>query len=268
MKFGMIHYNAPGETLEEFLDYAAESGFRYLELACGDAWAEGDNNPERRAEEVRGALDARGLAVSALNAGNDFIVLKEGGLAGEVARMRRVAQLATILGTNLLRIDAGWPKRPEPEEEWLSAVVEGIKGCLDFAEAMDIRFALDNHGITTNRAEFQLEVLSQVHSPRLGLNLDTMNYRWFGHDLETIDRYYEKVAPHVFHVHLKDGRGARAEYVGAALGEGEIHLDHAVECLHRAGYQGAWCAEYEGPRAEAADGYRRCLAWMRAHITS
>jgi len=106
-----------------------------------------------------------------------------------------------------------------------------------------------------------------VNSPRLGLNLDTMNYRWFGHDLETIDRYYEMVAPHVFHVHLKDGRGSRAEYVGTALGEGEIHLEHAVASLRRAGYQGVWCAEYEGPKAESADGYRKCLAWMRTHIT-
>jgi len=266
VKLGMIHYNAPGDTLEEFLDYAAEAGFRYLELAHSDAWPEGDDKPEKRAEQVRKALDARALATSAYQAGNDFIVLKADGLAGEVERMRRSGGLAKILGTNLLRIDAGWPKESDSYPAWLKAVVEGMKACSDFAEAMDIRFALDNHGITTNKAEFQLEVLSQVNSPRLGLNLDTMNYRWFGHDLGTIDRYYGMVAPHVFHVHLKDGRGSRAEYAGTALGDGEIHLDYAVECLRRVGYQGVWCAEYEGPRAESADGYRKCLAWMREHI--
>jgi sugar phosphate isomerase/epimerase len=180
--------------------------------------------------------------------------------------MQRSAGLAKILGTDLLRIDAGWPRESEDEAKWLKAVVEGMNACSDFADAMNVRFALDNHGITTNKAEFQLEVLSQVNSPRLGLNLDTMNYRWFGHDLETIDRYYDMVAPRVFHVHLKDGRGSRDKYVGTALGEGEIHLDHAVSCLRRAGYQGAWCAEYEGPRAESAEGYRKCLAWMREHI--
>jgi sugar phosphate isomerase/epimerase len=266
VKLGLIHYNAPGDTLNEFLDYAAEAGFQYLEVGCRDAWPEGDANPEKHAALVREELDARGITASALQAGNDFIVPRDGGLAGEVERMRRVAGLARILGTDLLRIDAGWPSQPGPESEWLSAVVDGMKRCLDFAEAMSIRFALDNHGVTTNKAEFQLEVLSQVGSPRLGLNLDTMNYRWFGHDLATIDRYYEMVAPHVLHVHLKDGHGSRDQYVGAALGEGEIHLDHAVATLKRAGYQGVWCAEYEGPRVESADGYRKCLAWMRAHI--
>jgi sugar phosphate isomerase/epimerase len=138
---------------------------------------------------------------------------------------------------------------------------------MDYAEEMDVKFALDNHGLTTNKAELQLEVLSRVNSPRMGLNLDTMNYRWFGHDLETVDRYYDMVGPHVFHVHLKDGRGSLAQYQGTALGEGEIHLERAIRALKSARYRGAWCAEYEGPQAESADGYRRCLAWMQAHVT-
>ena len=27
MQYGLIHYNAPGDTLEEFLDFAADAGF-------------------------------------------------------------------------------------------------------------------------------------------------------------------------------------------------------------------------------------------------
>ena len=266
MKFGIIHYNAPGETLQEFLDYAAETGFKYLELGRRDAWPDGHDNPELHAKQVRRWVEERGLAVSAYQSGNDFIVLKADGLAGEVERMRRCAGIAKILGTDLLRIDGGWPREPAPAEQWLEAIVEGLQRCMEWAEETDTRFALDNHGNTTNNAEFQLEVLRRVGSPRVGLNLDTMNYRWFGHDLKTIDRFYEMAAPHVFHVHLKDGRGDRSTYVGTALGEGEIHLEHAVDCLKRAGYEGVCCAEYEGPRAESAEGYRKCLAWMKAHV--
>ncbi len=60
MKFGIIHYNAPGDTLEEFLDYAAETGFQYLELGRRDAWPPDHSSPELRAQEVRRELDARG----------------------------------------------------------------------------------------------------------------------------------------------------------------------------------------------------------------
>jgi sugar phosphate isomerase/epimerase len=266
MKLGLIHYNAPGDTLEEFLDYAAESGFKYLELGARDAWPEGDEQPEKRTEAVAKMLAARGMQASTLQAGNDFIQLKADGLAGEVARMKRCAGLAKILGTDLLRIDAGWPRTETPEASWMAAVVEGLKRCMDWADETDTRFALDNHGIVTNTAGFQLEVWAQVNSPRLGFNLDTMNYRWFGNDLGAIDRYYELVAPYVFHVHLKDGTGSRGEYKGAALGEGEINLTHAAACLRRANYQGVFCAEYEGPRDTSAEGYRKCLAWMKANL--
>jgi sugar phosphate isomerase/epimerase len=93
-----------------------------------------------------------------------------------------------------------------------------------------------------------------------------MNYRWYGHDLDKIDHFYEILAPHVFHTHMKDGTGSRENYKGAALGEGEIHLHHALECVKKAGYDGAWTAEYEGPEAEGGVGYERCYTWLKANV--
>jgi sugar phosphate isomerase/epimerase len=140
-----------------------------------------------------------------------------------------------------------------------------LKRCLEFAEEMDIYFAVDNHGLCTNDGDRQLALIQAVGSKRVGVNLDTMNYRWFGHDIPTINRFYEILAPYTFHTHLKDGTGSRANYVGAALGEGEIDLHHAIKCLKQAGYQGVWCAECEAPEpSEVA--YRRCLNWMKANI--
>ena len=51
----------------------------------------------------------------------------------------------------------------------------------------------------------------------------------------------------------------------AALGDGEVPLDIAVNALKEAGYDGAYCAEYEG--SEDGDiGYRKCLDWLRANV--
>jgi len=49
------------------------------------------------------------------------------------------------------------------------------------------------------------------------------------------------------------------------LGEGEIDLAHAVRCLKQAGYDGVWCAEYEGPPPTDV-GYRRCGEWIRSNV--
>jgi hypothetical protein len=48
------------------------------------------SNPERRAEEARKPWpSASGIAVSALSAGNDFVVLEEEAVRAQVARMKR-----------------------------------------------------------------------------------------------------------------------------------------------------------------------------------
>ena len=265
MALGLIHYNAPGATLAGFLDYAAETGFGCVELQIADVWPKEETDPERRAEAVRRELEPRGLRASALAAGNDFVVLEDEAVKAQVARLKRICGLAKLLGTQVLRTEGGSPKQSVPEARWAEAIADCLNRCREFIEPMGIRLAVDNHGVVTNKAELEVEVLSRVDSPNVGLNLDTMNYRWFGHDLTTVDRYYEMVAKQVFHTHLKDGRGSRADYVGAALGEGEIHLKHAVACLTQAGYQGDWCAEYEG-REDSAQGYRKCLEWMRRNL--
>jgi sugar phosphate isomerase/epimerase len=65
---------------------------------------------------------------------------------------------------------------------------------------------------------------------------------------------------------MKDGTGSRQNYRGAALGDGEIHLDHALKCLTASGYNGAWTAEYEGPEAEGGVGYEKCYRWLQDNI--
>ncbi len=263
-KIGLIHYNFPG-SLEDFLRYASENGFEYVEVQFRDVWPEGEENPERRAGEVRKLLDRYGLKASALSAGNDFVYLDEEPIKAQVRRMERLCKFAKILGTDILRTEGGRPKPDVPQERWAEAIAGCLRRCVEeFGEREGCRFAVDNHGLITNDAELQVEVFRRVGSDLVGANLDTMNYRWFGHSLETVRRFYEIIAPYVLHTHMKDGIGAREQYRGTALGEGEVDLEWAIRCLKDAGYQGVWCVEYEGK--EPVEGYRKGLEYLRAHL--
>lgn len=265
--FGLIHYNFGKASLAEFLDYAQATGFTRVELSLRDIWDEktDEQNAAGQAERVRRMLEERGLAASALSALNDFVYLDESAIQAQVQRMRTVGRLAKLLGTSMLRTEGGQPKPEVPPERWADALTECLKRCRDFAEAEGLYLAVDNHGLVTNDADLQVTVFQRVGSPHIGANLDTMNYRWFGHDLATLRRYYEIIAPYTLHTHFKDGTGSRQSYVGTALGEGEIDLAHAVGCLKRAGYRGVWCVEYEG-RTDPREGYRKGLAWLKAHV--
>ncbi len=264
-EIGVIHYNFPNYSFDEFLGYARDTGYGCVELQIADVWGEGIENPEAEAEKVRKKLESHGLKASAIAASNDFVVLDSGKVGYQVKRMKRICGLAKMLGADVIRTEGGQPKESVPEDRWAYAIAECLKGCLDFVEKDGIYLAVDNHGYVTNNYEIQLEVFDIVGSKHVGANLDTMNYRWFGHDLDTIGRIYEMIAPYTFHTHMKDGTGSRKNYVGAALGEGEIDLGKAIKCLKDAGYDGVWCSEYEG-REDPVIGYRKCFEYLVANV--
>ena len=266
-KIGATHYNWPGYDLEGFAARASEIGYRYCELQIGDIWDGESRNGEEVAVNTRLLLDKYGLKVAAVAAGNDFLQADPEDLEAQIERYRYVCRIVPHTGTDIVRTDGGWNRNDDvPPERWDAMLLEAFKRCAEISEKLDVRIALDNHGLSTNDGEWQLSLIERVGSRRLGVNLDTMNYRWYGHDLERIDYFFEILAPHVFHTHLKDGRGARGNYTGAALGEGEIHLDHAVRCLQDAGYDGVWTAEYEGAEGAKGAGYEKCYQWMKSHL--
>jgi len=266
-KIGVIHYNFPGFTWEQFLDYCVKTGFEYFEMALGDIWGPDVTDPKAKAKEVRKQIDDRGLKVGALSAGNDFVLLDPAAIKAQIERMKIICcDLAPLVGTDTIRTEGGWQKDAVPPEKYAEAIAGCLRQCVPFIEPAGIKLAVDNHGHVTNNGDLQVQIYKMVGSKNVGSNLDTMNYRWAGHDLSTIDRYYEIIAPYVFHTHMKDGTGSLANYKGAALGEGEIHLHHAITCLRKAGYQGVWCAEYEGPEAAGGVGYAKCQKWLKANV--
>ncbi|MCC6444272.1 MAG: sugar phosphate isomerase/epimerase [Armatimonadetes bacterium] len=268
-KIGVIHYNFPGFSFEDFLKFAADTGYRFVELQIGDVWdEEKDNQPEKNTEKVREQLASYGLRASALAAGNNFIQTEEEGIRKQVERMKHIASLTKILDPEaVIRSEGGWAKEEDvPKEKWLDSMYECFRRCVGFAEELQVKFAIDNHGYVTNDADLLYALLKKIDNKWFGTNMDTMNYRWYGHSVEKCKQIYEIMAPYAMHTHMKDGFDSRENYKGAALGEGEIDLLYAVNCLRKAGYDGAFTAEYEGPEPQGGVGYAKCYKWLKANL--
>ena len=264
MGYGLIHYNTPGVTFEDFVAFAATSGFDSVEVMISDVWASGAEFATEKAHEARAILDRHGITASALTAANDFVQLGAKAIAEQVDRMQQVAQLAGIVGTSVLRTEGGQPKDAVPEEKYAEAIAGCLKACVPFCEDMGVKLAVDNHGVVSNNPAVLLPALEAVSSPCIGSNLDTMNLRWWGNAVADLPKIYHDLAPYVLHTHMKDGSGVRGEYQGAALGQGEIPLQVAVDELVAVGYKGAWTAEWEG-KGDKGEGYQACLAWLKAN---
>ncbi len=264
--FGLVFYNLPGHDLERFVTFASESGFTCAEIPVTRIWDHGDLDvAQAQARALHELLAAHGMHLSALSAGNDFIQPDDSALAAQVDRLCEICRLARLAGTSMVRIDGGHPKDTVAEDHWFTRIVQGLRQIRPFIEAEGFTLALDNHGLVTNDADFQARVFDAVGSPNLGANLDTMNYRWRGHDLPTVERFYRVIAPYVRHTHIKDGRGSRATYQGTVLGQGELNLLSALDALVAVSYRGPWLVEYEGQTDHEA-GYRAGLDWLHAHV--
>lgn len=266
MKFGVIHYKTPGDTLEAFLDWAAQTGFDAVELNCHDIGFDADQ-PQQEVQRVRKLIDQRGLSVSAVSALNDFVVLEEDQVEHQVERMGRMCDLVGALGTNVLRTEGGQAKPQVPPDRYTEAIAECLKRCQPFLDRNDIYLAVDNHGVVTNDPDLQIRIFEAVGSDRVGANLDTANYRWSGHSIEKCRQIYDRIAPYARHTHFKDCTGSRPtnDYLSTVLGKGEVDLLHAVSALRHANYQGVYCAEWEG-KGDCGQAYAGCLAWMKQHV--
>ena len=106
-KLGLIHYNYASKSLDDFLKFTSETGFSYVELQVGTVWNSETADPEKNAEAVRAQVEGYGLQVSALAAGNDFVLLEEDAICAEVERMERIGKLAKLVGTSILRTEGG-----------------------------------------------------------------------------------------------------------------------------------------------------------------
>ena len=265
-RIGVIYYNWPGFSLEQFLDFASKTGYRYFEMHASEVWNDSIEDPEACATEVAALVKKYGMQLSSVSSQNDFVQPTPELRQAQADRMKRVSNLAKILGTNVLRTEGGGPKDSVPESGWAESIADCLKRCCEWADDLDMYFAVDNHGVVSNDADLQVKVFESVRSKRVGANLDTMNYRWFGYEVKDLYRIYDMIAPWTLHTHMKDGFDSRENYKGAALGDGEVPLDYAVEQIKKAGYTGAWVAEYEGPEAEGGVGYAKCYDWLKANI--
>lgn len=266
MMYGVIHYNAPGANLEEFLAWASGAGFESTELQINDLWPDETQDPIATTKEAKRLVEKYGMKVSAVASRNDFVMLDEAAVDAQVARMKRIGELVLMMDCNVIRTEGGQPKDSVPEEKWTEAITGCCLRSLDFLKSMGLKYAIDNHGVVSNNIDVMLGVLKNVNAPGIvGSNLDTMNVRWFGNSLEDCDRFYREVAPWVLHTHMKDGFGPRPDYRGKDLGNGEINLELVVELLKAAGYDYAWTAEYEGKEGDGL-GYEKCLLWMKHKI--
>ena len=73
--------------------------------------------------------------------------------------MERIAKLAKLIGTSILRTEGGAAKEAVPESRWVEAMAGCSRVASNLPEREEVYLAVDNHGIVTNDGDLQVGAL-------------------------------------------------------------------------------------------------------------
>ena len=250
---------------EARLKKAAELGFEAVEFQPDNFGLSGKlESVKADARKVRDIFRKHGIAPCDVACDIDLVQPDQAKYDQQLAWAEYCAALSKELGLKVVKYFAGEPKPGLSDEQIVDFMIKGSKELARIAEKYKVSFAEENHGRFTNRPEIQRQLINAVGSKRVGVCIDSSNYRWFGHPVKDVHRFFHEMAPHTLHTHVKDGDGSQgpmAKHKATALGEGEIDIKLLLTELKAAKYEGDLVLEYEGPEGEA--GVRRSLAHLK-----
>jgi L-ribulose-5-phosphate 3-epimerase len=222
-----------------------------------------------RVRAIRAALDRAGIQVVCLDS-------RIGGwarpvstdLATELAELDILIGHGKVLGTSAIRI-MSCPNDGLPEAGWRAVAVDRVRRLTERAERAGTVLLHENcSGWAGSSAERALELLAAVDSPALRLLFDTGNGVAHGYDGLAM---LAELAPHVAHVHVKDGVRAASGTTFTLPGDGTARVADCLRLLLDHGYRGVVSLEphlavapHLGRMVPGPDGPDRFVAAGRA----
>jgi sugar phosphate isomerase/epimerase len=297
MQLGFVSAILPELSLAEVFQFAADEGFRCVELMC---WPKGDAErryagvthidvaslADERIGQIGDLVKKHGVAISGLgyypnpldpNADHRRVVNDHLKRVITAARLLSVKVVNTFIGRDPAKTIRD--NTPLLTEVWsdliahaeLEGIVLGIENC-------PMLFSADEWPGGKNLAISPLvwrALFSEFHSPHLGLNFDPSHLIW-----QHIDyvRAIHEFGPNIVHVHAKDTRIARdllyelgilglGWHVPKLPGLGDVDWGAFFAALHDVQYQGAVCIEVEDRAFEATlDDRQRALRQSKRYL--
>jgi sugar phosphate isomerase/epimerase len=170
----------------------------------------------------------------------------------ELAAVKHWVDVASTLGAGHIRVFGGNVPQGGTEAQTAGWVAEALKRATDYSGSKGVILGLENHGGITDRAETILQIVNEVNSPWLGINLDTGNFKSDAY--RQIAMCLPKAVNAQFKAEIRDEAGQTVESDWPRL----------VKMFAESGYRGYCAIEYEAkpPAMEAVPVLLRKLAAM------
>ena len=154
----------------------------------------------------------------------------------EVAWLERWVEVAARLGAGHIRVFGGDVPKGSTEDQAAEWVINILKRAADYSGRKGVILGLENHGGITSKAERVVQIVKEVNSPWVGINLDTGNF-----ESDTY-RQIEACVPYAVNVQFKteireNGKKLPSDW------------NRILAMLAKGGYKGYLALEYEADEA-------------------
>ena len=208
MKLAGHTMSTPEFTVEEALGFFTSLGLEGAEVVVQSGYRSGipyDTN-DKYLFALKAKAEELGIQIVALTPYlNLYNSLDEEVRAKEAVVLKRVIDMAHILGAGSIRIYGGAFKDDETDEtgEKLQQFVKTMRDCGDYADQYSVNLSIENHfGTMATTAKRTMRVIRAVDHSRVGVLYDQANLAFF--PAEEYEEAIELQKGHITWVHVKD----------------------------------------------------------------
>jgi len=162
----------------------------------------------------------------------------------EVAEVKKWVDVAERLGAGHIRVFGGRVAKGATEQQAAGWAAEVLKRAAEYSSSKGIILGLENHGGVTEKAATVIQIIKQVNSPWVGINLDTGNFRTNPYS------QIEMCIPYAVNFQVK------SDITGEDGKREPSDWDRILKMAAQAGYRGYLALEYEGQEDVATAGPR------------
>ena len=215
------------------LETLASESIRYLEFRS--AWSTNVADlTDAELTAFRQEIEAAGVRVSAVGSPIGKIGIGEP-IEPELERLRRIAAVANLFGTPIVRVFSFFIPAGEPPERFRQAVIDRMGALAEVAAEHEIVLAHENEKeIYGDVPERCADLIASVGSPALRATFDAANFVQCG--VRPHAEAYPLLRPYLVYLQVKDAVAATGQVVPAGQGDGEVR--ETLAALAASGFSG------------------------------
>lgn len=284
MKLGFVSAILPELSFEELVDYAADCGYKCIEVCCwplgkaerryaGVTHIDVETLDEHQVTSINSYLINKGIEISALGYYPNPLDPDKDKSNFYVSHIMKVIDAAESLGIYKMNTFIGRDKNKSVDENF-ERFRQVWKPLIQYAESKKVKIGIENcpmiftndewpggNNLATTPAIWR-RMFNDIPSDFFGLNFDPSHLLWMQMDyLRPVYEFRDKL----FHIHLKDARIHRDKLNDVGImatplefhtpklpGLGDIDWGKFISSLNDIRYEGPVCVEVEDKTFEGS----------------